>query len=137
MLETAGHSSVTVIHYFSDCRYHSYYELHNNYSSSVISRTFLLPENGSNGVSRVFLENTGRYFKFTKAPPYGWCQARKFLKFFPPDALKMFILALPVLRFLWKTFSKLIKFILGNTLLRECLATVCEYCKTILAEKML
>ena len=33
----------------------------------------------------------------------------KFLNLVPPDALKMHFLAMPVLRFLWKTFSKLRK----------------------------
>ena len=36
----------------------------------------------------------------------GW---RKFLNLVPPDALKMHSLAVPVLRFLCKTFSKLRK----------------------------
>ena len=42
-------------------------------------------------------------------PPFqhhGWW---KFLNFVPPDALKMHSLAVPVLRFLCKTFSKLRK----------------------------
>ena len=42
-------------------------------------------------------------------PPFrhhGW---RKFLNLVPPDALKMHSLAVPVLRFLCKTFSKLRK----------------------------
>ena len=43
-------------------------------------------------------------------------QAEKF-KFVTPNALKMHSLALSVLRFLCKTFSKLIKFTLRNTLL--------------------
>ena len=37
---------------------------------------------------------------------HGW---RKFLNLVPPDALKMHSLAVPVLRFLCKTFSKLRK----------------------------
>ena len=41
--------------------------------------------------------------------------AEHFLKFVPPDALKMHSLALSVLRFLCKTFSKLLKFTLSNT----------------------
>ena len=40
----------------------------------------------------------------------------KFLKFVLPDALEMPSLALSVLRFLCKTFSKLLKFTLQNTL---------------------
>ena len=42
-------------------------------------------------------------------PPFchhGW---QKFLNLVPPDALKMHSLAVPVLRFLCKTFSKLRK----------------------------
>ena len=42
-------------------------------------------------------------------PPFrhpGW---QKFLNLVPPDALKMHSLAVPVLRFLCKTFSKLHK----------------------------
>ena len=48
-----------------------------------------------------------------------WCQLGKFSKFVPLDALKMHSLApslaLYVLRFLCKTFSKLGKFTLRNT----------------------
>ena len=39
-------------------------------------------------------------------------------KYLPPDAIKMYSLALPVLRFLCKTFCKLPKFTLRNILLR-------------------
>ena len=42
-------------------------------------------------------------------PPFRHHSWRKFLNFVPPDALKMYSLAVPVLRFLCKTFSKLRK----------------------------
>ena len=50
---------------------------------------------------------------------HGRCRAGKFSKFVSPDALKMYSLAIPVLRFLWKTFSKLDKYTLRNTSLRK------------------
>ena len=50
---------------------------------------------------------------------HGWRWKEKFSKFVPPDALKMHSLVLSVLRFPCKTFSKLPKFTLRNTLLRE------------------
>ena len=46
----------------------------------------------------------------------GWCQAGKFSKFVPPDTLKIHSLALSVLRFLCKAFSKLLKLTLQKTL---------------------
>ena len=42
-------------------------------------------------------------------------ESRKFLKFVFLDVLKMHSPALPVLRFLSKTFSELLKFTLQNT----------------------
>ena len=39
----------------------------------------------------------------------------KFSKFVPPDVLKMHSPAVSVLKFLCKTFSKLLKFTLQNT----------------------
>ena len=57
--------------------------------------------------SRVFL---GRLVTSWNSPPpfrhHGW---GKFLNLKSPDALKMHSLAMPVLRFFWKTFSKLHK----------------------------
>ena len=50
---------------------------------------------------------------------HGRRRAGKFSKFVSPDALKMYSLALSVLRFLWKTFSKLVKYTLRNTSLRK------------------
>ena len=47
---------------------------------------------------------------------YGWCWVEN-LKFVPLDALKLHSMALRVLRFLCKTFSKLLEFTLQNTLL--------------------
>ena len=42
-------------------------------------------------------------------PPFRQHDWRRFLNLVPPDALKMHSLAMPVLRFLCKTFSKLSK----------------------------
>ena len=42
-------------------------------------------------------------------PPFRYHGLQKFLNLVPPDALKMHSLAVPVLRFLCKTFSKLRK----------------------------
>ena len=47
---------------------------------------------------------------------HSWHQAGKFLKFVPPDALKMHSQALCVFRFLCKAFPKLLKFTKCNTL---------------------
>ena len=47
---------------------------------------------------------------------HGWSQAGTFSKFVPPNALKIHFLALSVLKFLCKTFPKLLKFTLWNTL---------------------
>ena len=64
-----------------------------------------------------FFEWTGIYIEPTKAP--SWLMlSRKFSKFVPPDGLKMHSLALPVVRFLRKTFSRLLKFTLRNTALK-------------------
>ena len=46
---------------------------------------------------------------------HSWHQAQKFSKFVPPNILKMQSLALSVLRFLYKTFSKLLKLTLKKT----------------------
>ena len=46
---------------------------------------------------------------------HGWRWAGKFLKFVPSDALKMHSLALYVLKFVCKAFSKLLKFTLWYT----------------------
>ena len=48
---------------------------------------------------------------------HGWRYVVKFSKCVSPDALNMHYPALSVLRFLCKTFSKLLKFTLQNTLL--------------------
>ena len=48
---------------------------------------------------------------------HSWHQAGKFLKFVPPDALKMHSQALCVFRFLCKAFPKLLKFTKCNALL--------------------
>ena len=47
---------------------------------------------------------------------HSWHQAGKFLKFVPPDPLKMHSQALCVFRFLCKAFPKLLKFTKCNTL---------------------
>ena len=47
-----------------------------------------------------------------------WRRVEKFSKFVPSDTLKMHSLALSVLRFLCKTFSKLSKLLLRKTLFR-------------------
>ena len=71
------------------------------YSSSDVSRDFL-------GIT-VHTSNPERCH-------HGWRQAEEFLNFVPPDTPKMHSLALSVLRFLCKTFSKLLKFTLQKTL---------------------
>ena len=48
-----------------------------------------------------------------------WRREEKFSKFVPPDTLQMHSLALLVLRFFCKTFSKLLKLTLGKNLFRE------------------
>ena len=50
---------------------------------------------------------------------HGQNQADKFSKFMPPDTLKMHFLALSVLSFPCKIFSKLPKLLLQKTLLRR------------------
>ena len=55
------------------------------------------------------------YIHWTHKGATSWCWAAKFSKFVPPDALKIHSPAQPVLRFLCKTFSKLLKFALQNT----------------------
>ena len=49
----------------------------------------------------------------------GWHPAEKIPKFMPPDTLEMQFLVMSVLRFLCKTFSKLLKLTLQKTLLCE------------------
>ena len=49
---------------------------------------------------------------------HGCCWAEKFLKFMLPDTLKMHSLALPVVRFPWKTSSNLLKLTLRKTISR-------------------
>ena len=49
-----------------------------------------------------------------------WCKAEKIKKFLPPGTLKMHSLEFSVLRFHFKTFSKLLKFRLRNTLYGRC-----------------
>ena len=49
---------------------------------------------------------------------HGCCWAEKFLKFMLPDTLKMHSLALPVVRFPWKTSSNLLKLTLRKTIFR-------------------
>ena len=56
------------------------------------------------------------YYYQTHEGAVGWCRVDKFSNFVPPDTLKMLSLALPVLRFLCKSFSKLLKLILQKTL---------------------
>ena len=49
-----------------------------------------------------------------------WCRAEKIKKFLPPGTLKMHSSDFSVFRFHFKTFSKLLKFRLRNTLLGRC-----------------
>ena len=56
-------------------------------------------------------------------PPFHNHVWRKFLNLVPPDALKMHSLPVPVLRFHFKTFSKL-RNLNNETLLRGCLKKI-------------
>ena len=74
-----------------------------------------VPWSISSDVSIVFL---GRLVHISKPRRrhHGWRKAEKFSKCVPPDTLKMHSLALSVLRFLCKTFSKLLKVTLRKAL---------------------
>ena len=64
------------------------------------------------GMYPEFLGQAGTSSKLMKGPPWLWVVL--FSKFVPLDAPKMDFLALSVLRFLCKIFSKLFKFTLRN-----------------------
>ena len=70
----------------------------------------------TSGISRVFLDRPVHTLN-PQMCYHGRHQLGKFSKFVPPDALKMHPLIMPVLRFLCKTSSKLLNFVLQDTLL--------------------
>ena len=64
--------------------------------------------------SRVFLGRPGHPSNPQRCH-HGWHPVHKFSKSVPPNSLKMHLLAMPVVKFLFKTFSELLKLTLQKT----------------------
>ena len=87
-------------------------------STTCAQQPYFIAPITSIDVSRVFLSRPV-HTSNPRRQYHGWRQTGKFSKFVPPNALKMHSLALSVLRFLCKPFSKLLKLALRKALFRR------------------